>query len=105
MASPPTRVTPRTSSPCSAPLYQTDASESGTHLCPPQMCPRHSSLTDRLAPALSAGLSTAGEESFPFGLANTAADELNRKFAPVNAPSRQVESFPRRDQGDKEGAR
>jgi hypothetical protein len=73
--------------------YQTNISESGGHLCPPEMCPPDSSLTDRLGPALAAGLTTAGEESFPFDLANTAARELTRRFPVVNAPNKQVERF------------
>ena len=71
---------------------QADISESGTYLCPPQTCPTHSALTDRLWPALGTGLSTAND-SFPFGLADSAARELNRRYPLSNAPNRQVKRF------------
>ncbi len=73
--------------------YETNISESGTHLCPPDLCPTQSSLSDRLGPALAAGLTTAGDESFPFGLTETAVRELNERFPVVNAPNKQVERF------------
>ncbi len=69
-----------------------EISESGTYLCPPQICTTHSALTDRLWPALGTGLSTANE-SFPFGLADGAARELNRRYPLDNAPDPQVRRF------------
>ena len=73
---------------------RTNISESGTYLCPPRPLPRpvpRSSPT-RLAPALAAGLTTAAD-SFPFGLAGSAARELSRHYPLGYRPRAQVESF------------
>ncbi len=72
--------------------YRTNISESGTYLCPPNLCRTSSSLSSRLAPALAAGLTTASD-SFPFGIADDAARELTRRLPFGYQPQRQVKTF------------
>lgn len=72
--------------------YETNISESATYLCPPQLCARRSSLVERLAPALGAGLSTASD-SFPFGLGDRASRELTKRYPIGNLPDEQVGRF------------
>jgi Sulfatase len=83
--------------------YRTNISESGTYLCPPEMCSAAPSLPDRLWPALASGLSTA-EDSFPFGLAERAADGLDPLYPLGNAPEEQVKGFVSRIRGLQRGS-
>jgi hypothetical protein len=72
--------------------YDTNISETGTYLCPPDLCPTSSSPSKRLARALAAGLTTAAD-SFPFGWADSAARELSDREPFDYRPRSQVQRF------------